>query len=407
MRDSIRYAWKEIKRRKRRTIGAILSYILVAAIIVVVSSLANLTRDTAQSVLWDLGGHSVAYSPRLTLLGCCIQTFATDLYDPDREGFVVNNVPTNIIPAELIEKIRKSPNVKDAAPYLMFKIRASIGKGEWLLGGIDLTRPVAHAATVVAAKQVVEGRFLTPDDKDLVMVEQDFASIYDLNVGSDLQLGDRMYKVAAIVNPPLRPGKANIYMTLSDLWLLVASRLEVPVGNPVNAVLVESMGSKFHDQAKADVARILGQSSRITSFGCYQPSMMAMGINENTAFIITAVVVLCMLLLAIKIQFSSVIQRRFEIGVLKAIGWDDRNIITQIMAEAFFYALTGGITGIIISYLVIVSLPANLMSGKETIIDPLIFTSGFLLPLLGGLISGIISSSKAVRMQTSDILRSI
>ncbi len=407
MSDSFRYAWKEIKRRKRRSTGAILSYFLVGAIVVVVSTLASITHDSVQSVLWGVGAHSVAYIPRLTIEGCCIQTYATELYDPDREGFVANNAPTNIITADLIEKIRQSPNVADAAPYLMFRIRSSQGFGEWVLGGIDLTRPVAYSATVVAEKNVVEGQFLRPDDKDLIMVDQEFASIYKLGAGSNLQLGDRMYKVAAIVNPPLRPGKTNIYMTLTGLRELIATRLEEPVENPTNAVLVQSKGGKYHDQANADIVKILGQSSRISSFGCFKPSVVAMGINENTAWTITAIVVICMLFLAMKIQYSSVIQRRFDIGILKAIGWHDRDVVSQIMAEAFLYAFTGGIAGIVFAYMVVFSLPADLVSGRDAIIDPLILVAGLLLPVAGGLIAGVISSVMAVRLQTADILRMI
>lgn len=407
MSDSFRYAWKEIKRRKRRSTGAILSYVLVGAIVVVVSTLASITHDSVQSVLWGVGAHSVAYIPRLTIEGCCIQTYATELYDPDREGFVANNAPTNIITADLIEKIRQSPNVADAAPYLMFRIRSSQGYGEWVLGGIDLTRPVAYSATVVAEKNVVEGQFLRPDDKDLIMVDKEFASIYKLGAGSNLQLGDRMYKVAAIVNPPLRPGKANIYMTLTGLRELIATRLEEPVENATNAVLVESKGGKYHDQANADIVKILGQSSRISSFRCFQPSVVAMGIHENTAWTITAIVVICMLFLAMKIQYSSVIQRRFDIGILKAIGWNDRDVVSQIMTEAFFYAFTGGIAGIVFAYIVVFSLPADLVSGRDAIVDPLILGAGLLLPIAGGLIAGVISSVKAVRLQTADILRMI
>lgn len=407
MPDSFKYALKEIKRRKGRSLAVILIYLLFGAMIVVISSLAGKTRDSAQSVLWDMGAHMVAYSPRLTIQGCCIQTYATDLYDPDREGFVANNAPTNIISDDLIEKIRQSTNVKDASPYLMFRIRSSIGNGEWVLGGIDLTRPVAHSSTVVDKKQVEEGQFLSPDDKDLVMIEPEFASVNNLGVGSDLQLGDKIYKVAAIVNPPLRPGKANIYMTLADLRELIATRLEEPVENPTNVVLVESKGAKFHEQAKADIARILGQSTRITSYGCSQPGILAMGINENTALTITAIVVICMFLLAMRIQYSSVIQRRSDIGILKAIGWRDRNVVSQIMTEAFFYASTGGISGVIIAYIIMHFLLADLLSGKDAVIEPLILIAGLMLPLAGGLISGMISSVKAVRMQTADILRSI
>jgi putative ABC transport system permease protein len=118
-------------------------------------------------------------------------------------------------------------------------------------------------------------------------------------------------------------------------------------------------------------------------------------------------VVLCMFLLAMKIQYSSVVQRRFDIGILTAIGWQNRTIVSQIMAEALFYAFTGGIVGVVIAYIIVFSLPADLMSGKATIVNGLILAAGLLLPLAGGLISGAIASIKAVRTQTADILRMI
>jgi len=408
MTDSLRYAWKEIKSRKRRSVGAILSYMLVGGIVVIVSSLATITRDSAQSVLIDIGAHSVAYIPRLTIEGCCIQKYATDRYDPDREGFIVNNAPSNIIPAEIINRIQQSPNVADASPYLMFRIRSSIGIGEWVLGGIDLTKPVAYRSTVVAEKQIVAGKFLQLEDKNLIMIESEFASINKLNVGSDLKLGDSMYKVAAIVQPPLRPGKANIYMSLNDLRELVATRLDEPLGNDIaNAVLVESKGARYHQQALEDINTILGQSSRISSFGCSQPGISAMGISDNTAWTISAIVILCMFLLAMKIQYSSVIQRRFDIGVLKAIGWSNRDIFSQLMTEAMFYAVAGGLAGVIIAYIIVLSLPDDLMSGRESKVSYIILVAGILLPLAGGMMSGIIASFKAVHLQTAKILRMI
>lgn len=406
--DTIRYAWKEIKRRKRRSIGAVISYSFAGTIIIIVSTLANITRDKAQSVLIDIGAHSIAYIPRLTIEGCCIQKYATDRYDPDREGFIVNNAPSNIIPAESIRKIQESPNVADAAPYLMFRIKASVGNGEWVLGGIDLTKPIAYRSTVVAEKQVVAGKFLQPGSRNQVMVESEFASAYKLVPGSKLVLGDSLFTVAAIVQPPLRPGKANIYMSLNDLRELVASRLDEPVGdNVANAVLVESKGAKYHQQALKDINTILGQSSRISSFGCSQPGLSAMGIHEKTAWTISSIVILCMFLLVMKIQYSSVIQRRFDIGILKAIGWSNQNIFFQVMTESVFYSLAGAIAGIIIALIIIFSLPADLVSGKESTVNALIFLSGLLLPLAGGLISGILSSAKAVNLSPAKILRMI
>ena len=100
MNLTFKYAWKEITRRKHKTAGSILSFAIMAFIIVFTTTLVQITRDTAQSVLWDIGSHSVAYIPRLTVEGCCIQSYTTDRYDPDREGFIVNNAPANIIMIE-------------------------------------------------------------------------------------------------------------------------------------------------------------------------------------------------------------------------------------------------------------------------------------------------------------------
>ncbi|TVR72764.1 MAG: ABC transporter permease [Marinilabiliales bacterium] len=406
MRDAFRYAGKEIRRRKQRSAGTVISYLTAGAIIVLAASLSGTTRDNTQQVLWDIGAHTVAYIPRLTIEGCCIQTYATDLYDPDREGFVANNAPTNLIFDEQIEMIRQSPNVADAAPYLMFRIRSSLGQGEWVLGGLDLTRPVAHSATVVAGSQVVKGEFIEPGDDGLVMVEREFAGAYNFDVGSELLLGDMNYRIAAIVNPPLRPGKANIYMSLPALHKLVETRLEETVENPVNAVLVESVGAQYHEAALADVSNILGQSSRISSFGCWRPGITVMGITANTAWTITAIVIICMLLIAMKIQIASVVQRRFEMGVLKAIGWSDGNILSQLMAESLIYSFTGGAAGVLVAYTTLQVLPAELTGGGQSV-TPLIIVTGVLLPVAGGLVAGLISSLRAVRMRTADIIRTI
>lgn len=407
MHDAFKYAWREINRRKQRSTGRMFSYLITGAIIVLAAFLSGTTRDSTQQVLWDIGAHTVAYIPRLTIEGCCIQTYATDLYDPDREGFVINNAPTNLIFNEQIEIIRDLPNVADAAPYLMFRIRSSLGTGEWVLGGIDLTRPVAHSATVVAKSQVVEGEFIGPGDNGLIMVEQEFAGVYDLGVGSELMLGDITYRIAAIVNPPLRPGKANIYMSLPDLRELVASRLDETTDDPVNAVLVESAGARFHEAAMADISNILGQSSRISSFGCWRPGITAMGITDNATWTITAVVIICMLLIALKIQYSSIILRQVDIGVLKAIGWSDRNIVFQIMAESLICALAGGLAGVAVSWIIIHALPDYLTAGRDRLIEPMVFAGGFLVPVLGGMVAGVASSVKALRMKTADILRTI
>lgn len=404
-KEVFQYAGKEILKRKKRSSGIIVNYFLCTIIIVAVASLTHMTRDSSQKILLDIGAHTMAYIPRLTIENCCVQAYETPTYDPGREGFYVNNAPSNMIRPEQIEAIQRSALVADASPYLLFRIRASEGLGEWLIGGLDLTRPVAHSATVVAKSQVLEGEFLQINDPLKIMVEKEFAAIYNLEPGQNLQIGHKTFVVAAIVNPPLRPGKANIYMSLTCLRQLLSERLEIDIDDPANAVLIESKGAQYHDAAKAEVSRILGLASRISSYGCYKAGTNVLGLQKKSTWMLSSLVIFCMLLIAMKIQFTSVVQRTNDIGVLKAIGWPESLIVSQIMMESFIYSFSGSLTGILISGILLKIFSPGLFESLQPVSFSLLL--GLIVPVCGGFTAGFLASRKAARLKTAEILRSI
>ena len=75
------------------------------------------------------------------------------------------------------------------------------------------------------------------------------------------------------------------------------------------------------------------------------------------------------------------------------------------MAEAYYFSFTGGISGIALALITLYSLPMELIAGSDKAVDPIILISGLLLPLAGGTLAGALSSIRAVRMQTAEILR--
>ena len=52
-----------------------------------------------------------------------------------------------------------------------------------------------------------------------------------------------------------------------------------------------------------------------------------------------------MILFAAKSQLISVVERRGDIGVLKAIGWSGRQVVTLLLAESVIQGLIGGLLG--------------------------------------------------------------
>lgn len=383
------------------------TFALIGCVVVLLYTLISATRTSVTAALWDMGAHSVAYIPRLQTEGCCVQIYTTQLYDPEREGFIVNNVTTNLIRPDLVERIRQSPNVADAAPYLSFRIRATTGNGEWQIGGIDLSRPVAYSATVVAQSQVTDGRFITPHQPGGVMLEKEFAEINGFSVGSDIIIGETPYNVEAIVNPPLRPGKANIYMSLPDLRKLVFARLDIQVYNPVNAVLIESKGADYHLHAQEDIQKILGQDSRISSFGCSLPGSNVMGISNRMALVLMVTLLMFMFLSAFRMQYSSVVFKRYDIAILKSIGWKDQDITWQVITESVIYSLAGGFLGVVVAVAVFARM-ASVFTGSETTMPGLTACLlGLLVPLAGGTLSGLLASGKVESINPAEILRKL
>ena len=63
MRDLWECAWRELKRRKWRTLTNIFGYLLVVAIMVVLVSTLLYSKEAASSILNRIGTHFIAFVP--------------------------------------------------------------------------------------------------------------------------------------------------------------------------------------------------------------------------------------------------------------------------------------------------------------------------------------------------------
>ena len=112
---------------------------------------------------------------------------------------------------------------------------------------------------------------------------------------------------------------------------------------------------------------------------------------------------------------STVLERRREIGVLKALGAKSRYILMQFLAEALTITFIGGVLGVVLAYAVALSVgrltlySAFAKNGEAGDIR-LIIAPGTLIAsiiILGavGLISGMVPAFRAARLDPIESLR--
>ncbi|MCD6548839.1 MAG: ABC transporter permease [Thermodesulfobacterium sp.] len=128
--------------------------------------------------------------------------------------------------------------------------------------------------------------------------------------------------------------------------------------------------------------------------------------TELFSTLVKSISVLCLLVGALgvtAIMTLSVNERKKEIGIRKALGAEDKNILFQFLAESVFITLFGGIIGILIGIAgSLIFLPLF----NYPLVFPWIpiFTSA-LLTIFSGIIAGIYPAYKATRIEPIILLK--
>jgi ABC-type antimicrobial peptide transport system permease subunit len=73
-------------------------------------------------------------------------------------------------------------------------------------------------------------------------------------------------------------------------------------------------------------------------------------ISDQFSFITSLVALGGAVFLIIKTMLSNLVERSREVGILKAVGWTERDVQKQLMGEVFLQSLAGGIFGILMGY---------------------------------------------------------
>ncbi len=108
-------------------------------------------------------------------------------------------------------------------------------------------------------------------------------------------------------------------------------------------------------------------------------------------------------------MLMSVMERTREIGIMKAIGAKNKDILALFLVESSTISLIGGILGVFVG--VIISMVANSLISKFVIVNmsliiaPQVLLGGVIISLITGIIGGLYPARRAAKMKPVEALR--
>ncbi|MFH1457525.1 MAG: ABC transporter permease [Patescibacteria group bacterium] len=355
-----------------------------------------------------------------------MEMFGTDYLDieprvpKDARVSQMNSNSITTLKIEDAEAVAKHPNIRD---YYVMQMGQAVAtykdqdKATMLFGlsasGFDLYKP-----------KVEFGRpFTDEEDKALsrvVVLGKDIKNDLfgdDDSIGKSLRIGKYNFRVVGVMEEQGQMGP----MKMDEMIMIPVRTLQKLImgADHIQAIMAYLKDSGQAEATAADVKEIIADAHEITDPNKYDFDVMTtdqvMAIMDQ----ITGAVNLLLIALAgislvvggvgiMNIMYVSVSERTYEIGLRKAIGATNSNILWQFLWEAVFLTFIGGLFGVILGTLMTFAsmAVANYMGfdfGNIIKIEGIVL--GVVFSVIVGLIFGIYPARKASQMEPVDALR--
>ncbi len=258
-----------------------------------------------------------------------------------------------------------------------------------------------------------QGRALTSADVGSVVVGSDLVKKLSAKVGGTVTVRDEQFKVVGILDKTLTAPDTSVWMTLPDAQRVYVKDLPEMVRSQINQADLVTSFVVYPAKGTDPETLAADINNSVPGVSATGPSAFKEQIASTTGIfnaILYGIAIISLIvggLSVINTMTMSVSERTREIGVRKAIGASDGQIVRQFLAEAGVIGLIGGLTGLVLGWVAVTlanmgleasNLNLFLVTGRLAI-----GSVGFAVVL--GLVSGLYPSLHAARMKPVAALR--
>ncbi len=262
-----------------------------------------------------------------------------------------------------------------------------ISPGSWLLGDYRLAA----------------GNSLPADDPKSMLLGVHLASRMQLAPGDLVDLFEEKYRVAGIFESSSTWENGSMILPLAQLQSLTDRAGQVTY---INVVLRRPVTS---EQAFSAVQAIERLDPKLLALATedFVKSDTRMQLSSAMAWMTSAVATFIGAIGTLNTMMTSVLERTREIGILRAIGWPRRRVVTMILAEscaiAFIASIIGGVIAVVGTWALSQAPAAKGILSPS--IDVRILLQGVMLALVIGLLGALLPAWRAAKMQPTQAFR--
>ena len=376
MNDLIDLAIKNILRQKTRTILTVVGILIGIAAVVALGSISEGMKSMMNQEMQFLGGTIMVSSQGSS--GLMFGSGGSEISKYDLANF------------------EDFSGVKQVVPYVMKIGEITIGQGSPVeIIGI---RPEDVDYFKSKGTELDSGRLIETGDTYQALIGYKYAEDNGLGIGDTVEVKKDSYEVVGIIEKTDTNMDNSIILPLDTMMNTYSmenyqSAFLIPEDLSKIQDVADDLKSSFDDFEFTTSSDITKQMSRIIDM----ISVFTIGISSIAAIVGGLGVMNTMIM--------SVLERKREIGIMKAIGATRKYILSEILLESVIISLIGGALGLLIGGVGSYSLrfiSSGLTEAKVTI--PLA-VGGLSFAVLLGLVGGFYPAWSASKLDPIEAIR--
>ena len=300
---------------------------------------------------------------------------------------------TTTINQSYVEKIQNVSGVNRAVPIYMAILRTSESPYFTLIGMDPGNQDLAELT-------ITKGRMYKNDSYEIILGKA-AAENENKTVNDTIKLNGETFEIVGIFET------GNTFQDQGGFSPLEITQDLMDAEDNISSIYVKLDSGANVETVEGKIDSLYGENlTTISSLSDLEMVRDMIDMLNGASWAISLLAIIIGGVGIINTMLTSVLERTRELGVLKAVGWSNKKILTMIIGESIVITLVAGIIGSICGVIGVELLSAT---GAVSILAPVYtintFAKAFGIALIVGVIGGLYPAIKATRLPPTEALR--